>query len=177
MADETTEGAPEATEVEVEVTVADDGSEGIKTLEDALEALKKVRAEAARRRVSEKELKEKATKYDEYVQSQKTELERLTEDKAALEKEAKALKEKDLRSTVASKHDLDPDLIGLLVGSEEEMETTAKLLVAKGGKRSAGTNTDFYAGQRGTPVQTTPANTTQEWFEKMWDESNSTKRF
>lgn len=147
---------------------------GITTLEDALKALEKVRKEAGSRRIKNKELEEKAAKYDEFVQSQKTELERLTEGKSKAEAEVAELRERNLRNEVVLKTDLDPELAGLLHGTLDEMEATAKLLVAKGGKRDPGTPkqgvTDFFAGQRGKRVAPA-AETLDEYFIKMWKES------
>ena len=66
----------------------------ITSLEDALKVINDLRAENAAKRIKTKEVEEKATKWEEYVQSQKTELERLTESKTALEKQLADLQAK-----------------------------------------------------------------------------------
>lgn len=152
-----------------EVEVVDDKE---LTPEQLKKELTKVRREAAAKRVKNVELEDKAKKYDEYVQSQKTEMERLSDEKEALAKEVAKLKGKDataaLRSKVAKKYKLDADLAGMLNGDEAEMDAQAKTLADR---FKTNTSTDFYAGRRGTPVEVT-ADTAQEWFAAAWKESD-----
>lgn len=150
----------------------------ITSLEDALKVINDLRAENAAKRVKTKEVEEKASKWEEYVQSQKTELERLTESKTALEKQLADLQANQLRDLIAKEVGVPEELIEFLTGSDEQtLRANAKKLASvKSGSENAGTKrTDFFAGQRGTPVNK-PAEGLNEFFKKMWKDSEENSR-
>ena len=130
--------------------------------EDALKELAKVRSEAAARRVANKELEEKAKKWAEYEESQKSELQKLQDSLA--EKERK-LAEKDqevLREKIAREFNVSDEDLDLLVGDEASM----KRLAAKLGKQTTDTGkpADLLAGNRGKPVGTSKDTFSMESF-------------
>ncbi len=146
------------------------------SLEDALKVIKDLRREAAGRRVKGKELEEKASKWEEYVASQKTELEKLQEENALLKTTAEATKVEALRARIIAEFKLDPSDAEFLKGSETEMKALAAKLAEKA-KNGASTTTDFYAGQRGGQVAPAAENL-NDWFTKMWNdvEGKSSRR-
>lgn len=147
----------------------------ITTLEEALKELKKVRTEAASRRVKGKEAEEKAKLWEDHVNSQKSELERLTDENTKLRKDVDDEKVKTLKATIVAEFGLSKEDAELLTGSEKEMKALAARLANASG--NAGGKPDFYAGQRGKGPAPKPANL-NEWFNQLWKETeeNSTKR-
>lgn len=143
--------APEATEETTEVS-AKRGTR-IQDVETLQKELDKARAEAAKRRVDEKELKrleEDASKWQEHLDSQKSELDRLKDEKKRLEKDLKAEKLEKLQVKIAHEYKLDADLMEFVTGSDEdEMRAKAEKLATRASKESS---PDFYAGARGAPV-------------------------
>lgn len=128
------------------------GKEPAKLSYDELEAeLKKVRSEAASRRVALREQEENAKKWREYEESQKTELEKL---QGQIAERDKALADKELevrRTKIAKQYNVSDDDLDLLVGDEENMKRLASRL----GKEETPKNqrpADLLAGKRGTPV-------------------------
>jgi len=155
---------------EVVVTESSDSGSRIDNLKDALKELDKVRKEAAARRVQSKENEEKASKWEEHVRSQKTDLERLTEDKEKLAEEAKNLRLENLRNSVAIKTGLDPELVEFLTGeTEDELTAKAKKLIAKSAKPAK--PADFFAGQRGTAVGKDLNESINDWFADAWNKA------
>lgn len=145
-------------------------SSTIDNLEDALKELEKARREAASRRVKNKEVEEKARQWEEHVQSQKTDLEKLTEQVSVLRTDNEKLRFEQLREKVARDSKLDPEDFEFLIGNtEEELKAKAEKLNSRRGK----SQTDFYAGQRGTPVTATKEETVDEWFAKEWKKADS----
>lgn len=147
------------------------------TLEDALKALKKTRQEAAKHRTEKNALKEKADAHDAYLDSQKTELQRLADAKAAADAEIATLKREKLRDKVVRDAKLDPDLAELVDGATEaEMKAKAKILVDKFGEHiPPSKQTDFFAGRRGlavTPQREDAVSDGQAFFKQLWDESD-----
>ena len=162
----------EENEVTVEETTSEvqPTSSTIDNLEDALKELDKVRREAAGRRVKNKEAEEKAKLWEEHVQAQKTDLEKLTENVSALQSENARLKHEQLREKVARDSKLDPEDFEFLIGdTEDELKAKAEKLNSRRGKQTA----DFYAGQRGTRVDATKEETADEWFMKEWRKAGS----
>lgn len=112
--------------------------------------LTKVRKEAADRRIKLREAEDKAKKWSEYEESQKSELQKLQEavaerDKKLAEKEADVV-----RAKIARKHNVADEDLDLLVGDEANMERLAARL---GKSDEAPKNpADLLAGNRGTPV-------------------------
>lgn len=146
---------------------------GIDNLEDALKELKKVRGEAARRRVQNKETEEKAAKWEEHVRNQKTDLEKLTEDNSSLKDENTSLKRENLRNKVALETGLDKDLIEFLTGeTEDEMKAKAAILIEKSGKATGKPQVDLFAGQRGNPVGKGSPQTFNDVLLDLWNKAS-----
>src|SRR5690554_2321244 len=87
----------------------------IDNLEEALKYIKRLRNEARNRRLKNKELEAMAQKWKEYEDSQKTELQRLQETAAELQKALEAERVERLRKEIVIKTGLDPELAELLV--------------------------------------------------------------
>lgn len=165
-----------AQEAEVTEVVEEDKQEStITSLEEALKELKKVRTEAASRRVKNKEAEEKAAKWEEYVNSQKTELQRLADEKATLAEELKTERFERQKAQIVAEFRLSEEDAALLKGDVKEMKALAARLANAAG--NAGGKPDFYAGQRGKGPEPKPANL-NEWFSNLWKETeeNSSKR-
>jgi hypothetical protein len=122
------------------------------THEQALAELAKVRREAAAKRVALREQEEKAKKWQEYEESQKTELQKLQDTVAERER---ALAEKDLeitRSKIAREFNVADEDLDLLVGDEDNMKRLAQRLGKPAGEAQASRPADLLAGNRGTPL-------------------------
>lgn len=73
-----------------------------------------------------------AAEYQKYLDSQKSEQERLQEAKEAAERELTDLRSANARLMAAATHNLPPELIDLLgTGTEDEIDARAKLLADK----------------------------------------------
>jgi DNA repair exonuclease SbcCD ATPase subunit len=139
---------------------------GISTLEDAQKEIAKLRKENASKRTKAREVEDKAKKWEEHVNSQKTEMEKLQERLNELETNNGRYKLEKLQVDLAKKHGVDLDLSDLIVGSDEEaMEEAAKRLAAKTVKAKKTTATDLRAGQQGR-VDGESAST---WFADLFD--------
>lgn len=111
--------------------------------------LAKVRSEAAARRVALREQEEKAKKWSEYEESQKTELQKL-QDQLAERDRAIAAKELEVtRARIAKQYNVADDDLDLLVGDEANMKRLAERL---GKKEESNNPPNLYAGGRGKPV-------------------------
>lgn len=123
---------------------------------DELKAeLAKVRNEAAQRRISNRELEEKAKQWEEYENSQKTELQKLQDQLAERDQKLAGYQVNDLRSSVAKEFGLDSEDAELLTGSDEAtIRKQAEKLKARLGAVTTGTPrpADLLAGNRGTPI-------------------------
>lgn len=120
--------------------------------EDALKELAKVRAEAADRRIKNRELEDKAKKWQEYEDSQKTELEKL---QAAVAERDKRLADKELevtRSKIAREFNVADEDLDLLVGDETNMKRLAERIGKPKGTEEPKRPVDLLAGNRGTSV-------------------------
>lgn len=129
--------------------VTDPATTSVLSHEDALKELQKVRAEAAARRVANKELESQAQKWKEYEESQKTELQKLQD---AVAERDKRLADKELevtRAKIAKQFNVADDDLDLLVGDEESMKRLAAKL---GTTKKEPSPVDLLAGNRGTPV-------------------------
>lgn len=132
--------------------------------EDALKELSKVRAEAAARRVANKELEAKAKKWEEFEESQKTELQKLQD---AVAERDKRLADKELevtRSNIAREFNVADEDVDLLVGDEANMKRLAERL---GKPKETGTPNrpvDLLAGNRGTAVTGKSSNFSMDDF-------------
>lgn len=95
------------------------------------EYVRRLRSEAAKYRTAAKEAAEKASKYDEYVASQKSEQEKLAESLDATTRERDSLKHELLRLKVAQAKQLPSSLVDRLRGdTEEEMLEDADALLS-----------------------------------------------
>ncbi|QGU03107.1 hypothetical protein CKALI_11315 [Corynebacterium kalinowskii] len=95
--------------------------------EDKDAVIEKLRKENAQRRVESKELKERAQKWDEFEESQKTELQRATEAQTKLAEENARLQAANTQLTLATAYGIKAEDIALLgTGTAEEMEERAK---------------------------------------------------
>jgi len=93
--------------------------------------VRSLRQEAAKYRTQAKDLAEKAAKYDEYVESQKSEQERVAESLDATTRERDELKHELLRMKVAQAKQLPASLVDRLRGdTEEDMLADADALLA-----------------------------------------------
>lgn len=118
---------------------------------DLLAELAKVRAEAAARRVENRELKAAQEELQKYKDAEKTELERVTERAAQAESQLQSLKVEKLARAAATAAGLDPDLAEFLRGTtEEELAASAEALASK----TKSTAPDLGPGSRGGPVRT-----------------------
>lgn len=100
--------------------------------EAARKEIEKLRREAAGYRTKYNEAKPQLDEYQKYLDSQKSEQERLQEAKAAAERELTDLRSANARLMAAATHNLPPELIDLLgTGTEEEIDARAALLAEK----------------------------------------------
>lgn len=100
--------------------------------ESARKEIEKVRREAANWRTKFRQAEPQLTEYQKWLDSQKSEQERLTEAKEAAERELTTLRSANARMTAAITHNLPPDLIDLLgSGTEEEIDARAALIADK----------------------------------------------
>lgn len=149
-------GAPEATEGERVAETKTETKSQIDNLEDALKVIDKLRNENASRRVSDKAkdqaLADAAKKWQDYEDSQKTELQRLQEKAEQLENQLAKESHERLQMKVAAEYKLDPDLAEFVTGSdEEEMRSRAEKLAKRMTPEKLPT-ADLKAGDRGGPV-------------------------
>lgn len=171
-ASETNEEAVENTEVEGESTEAsaqnnsdesnqqptsESKEDGSNSLPDDPEVLKreiaKLRKENAARRTKNKDVEDAAKKWQEHLDSQKTEMEKLQDRLTNLQKENEDLKVSELRRNLADEFDLDSDLVEFITGADlDEMRDKAKRLSEKTKstkKKAQPTAKDMKAGQSG----------------------------
>lgn len=120
--------------------------------------LKRVRQEAASRRIANRELEDKAKLWEQHQESQKTELQKLQDQIAERDKKLSAYEFDQKRLAVLKEFKLEEDDLDLLTGSDEEtIRKQAEKLKAKNDKLRANNDSsrrpaDLLAGPRGTPV-------------------------
>lgn len=126
--------------------------------------LKRVRQEAASRRIANRELEEQAKKWREYEESQKTELQKLQEALAERDQKLTSYELKEKKLGLIEEFGLEKDDLDLLTGSDEasnrKIAETLKARYEKlGGKKEDTTErrspADLLAGSRGNPVGST----------------------
>lgn len=94
--------------------------------------IEKLRREAANWRTKYREAEPQISEYQKWLDSQKTEQQKLQEAKDAAERELTDLRSANARLMAAATHNLPPELIDLLgTGTEEEIDARAKLLAEK----------------------------------------------
>lgn len=100
--------------------------------EVARREIEKLRKEAAGWRTKYRDAEPQLSEYQKYLDSQKTEQQRLQEAKDAAERELTDLRSANARLMAAATHNLPPELIDLLgTGTEEEIDARAQLLAEK----------------------------------------------
>lgn len=130
-------------------------NEGTKLSYEELEAeLRKVRNEAASRRITNRDLEQQAQKWREYEESQKTELQKLQDQLAERDRKLSEFATDNLRRSVASEFGLANEDIDFLTGSDEAtIRAQAEKLKARlGTKVETSRPADLLAGNRGTPI-------------------------
>lgn len=145
---------------EVQETPEDESAEEARSkiddLETARKEIDKLRRENAKRRVEGNEYKklaEDASKWQEHLESQKSEMERLVEAKATLEEEVRQTRRALMQRDLVAELGLDPDLAEFITGDDEdEMRAKAEKLASKGALKKTSGPTDLKAGDRGAPV-------------------------
>lgn len=141
---------------EIPTEIQDELPESTMTLEDALAELKKVRSEAAQRRIKNRDLEEKAEKWKQYEDSQKTELQRLQDSLAEKDNKLAAYQLSELRNSVVKEFGLELDDAELLTGTDEaSIRRMAEKLKARLGAVKPVAESrpvDLLAGNRGAPI-------------------------
>lgn len=100
--------------------------------ESARREIEKVRREAAKWRTQYREAEPQLAEYRKWVDSQKTEQQRLAEAKETAERELTTLRSMNARLVAATTHNLPPDLIDFLGdGTEEQIDERARVLAEK----------------------------------------------
>lgn len=130
-AEETQAPVAEHDEAAVESeTVEAQSSEEPKTFD--AEYVGKLRGEAAKYRTQAKDLAEKAKAYDEYVESQKSEQEKITDELQRAQTEKAQAQQELLRMKVAASKNLPTSLVERLRGETvEELEQDADSLLSE----------------------------------------------
>lgn len=147
----------------LETQTTEENNESKELTPDELKAeLKRVRAEAASRRIANRELEEKAKKWEEYQESQKTELEKLQGQLAERDQKLTAYELKEAKLGLIDEFKLEKDDLDLLTGSDEASNRKiAETLKARYDKLAGNKNderrnpADLLAGSRGNPVGST----------------------
>lgn len=100
--------------------------------ESARREIEKVRREAAKWRTQFREAEPQLTEYKKWLDSQKTEQQRLAEAKETAERELTTLRSANARLMAAATHNLPPDLIDFLGdGTEEQIDERARVLAER----------------------------------------------
>lgn len=108
----------------------------------ARKEITRLRKEAADWRTKYRTAEPQLTEYQKYLDSQKSEQQKLAERAETAEQELGRLRVSHARLVAAATYDLDPDLIDFLgEGTEEEIAERAKLLAEKYPKAPAGAPT------------------------------------
>lgn len=125
------------------------------------------KAEARKHETRAKENAAKAKQFDELLESQKTESQKLTDRAAAAEKERDEARVDALRARVGASKGLPADIVDLLKGStEDELMAHADRLAAhfKATLRPSG---QADQGTRGTPTGTAPRDQFADFINKQ----------
>jgi hypothetical protein len=94
--------------------------------------IEKLRKEAAGWRTKYRDAEPQLSEYQKYLDSQKTEQQKLLEAKEAAERELGDLRSQNARLMAAATHNIPPELIDLLgAGTDEQIDERAKLLAEK----------------------------------------------
>lgn len=163
--DTTAQAAPDA-------DAADNNDSDDLSPEELRAELTRVRREAAGRRVANRELEEKAKKFDEIQREQMSEVERLRADLADAQKSAADASRERLARKVAKAAGLDADDADLITGaSEDEMRASAERLAARFAERSSTSNlpnNGLFGGSHGKPVAAHRASDAGDAFRKLF---------
>jgi hypothetical protein len=132
--------------------------------------LRKVRQEAASRRITNRELEDQAKKWQEYEESQKTELQKLQEALAERDKKLSAYQLERVKVDVVKEYGLDIEDAELLTGSDEAtIRKQAEKLKTRLGSRQTENNrpVDLLAGNRGTPIGSNGSGNFDDFIRKL----------
>lgn len=132
--------------------------------------IKKLRRENAAKRTKAKEVEEAAQKWQQHVDSQKTELEKITEENSSLKQENRKLMVQLAQRDLAAEFDLDPDLAEFIVGEDlDEMREKAQKLAEKAAnkKKSTVPTADTLRAGKTSPAQT--KSTGAELLKQLWN--------
>lgn len=152
--------ADEIVENDVNNNVDTQTEEKPKMSYEELEAeLRRVRHEAAGKRVTIRDLEEKAKRWEEYEDSQKTELQKLQEALAERDRKLSDYQLSESKKSIIKEYELDDDDLDLLTGSDDESNRKiAEKLKAKAEKlraateKTTGNPIELLAGNRGAPI-------------------------
>lgn len=148
--------APEAATETSETVEAPAGKTSLNDVESLQKELAKVRAEAAKNRVEGRDVKTleaDARKWQEHVENQKSELERLQSSYESMKAELEKRDYLEMQRMIGTEAGIDPDLFEFVTGSsEDEMRSKAKKLAEKATPIPARSPDDLLAGTRGRPV-------------------------
>lgn len=154
--EETAEEAPEDKPKDTSLSAADK--------DELLKEITRLRKENAKRRTEGKQVEEAAKKWQQHVDSQKTELEKLQDEKKELEDDLEKYKVAELQAQLAKEHGVDSDLAEFIVGSDlDEMTEKAKKLAAKSTPKKT-TAKDLRAGKTGAVEMDS-----NKWFKQLFE--------
>lgn len=127
------------------------------TEDEYISIIKKLRTSEADKRIKKREteqrMEEDAKKWQEHLDSQKSELERINDAKAALAEENQKLKLEKLQRDIADEFGLAKADFDLFEGPDEEtMRAKAKRLSERTGVTNSGDPMNLFGGRRGEPV-------------------------
>ncbi len=158
MSDEQPQEGVENTEEIQEVDAAASTTEeaknafGLPDDHPVMKELSKVRKEAAEARVKKVAEAEAAKKWEEHVESQKTELEKLMDKNKTLEEAVRQSKLESMQMTLVEEFELPTAYKGAIKGSnEDEMRAVAQIL-KDGLPKQETIVPDLHGGRRGDPV-------------------------
>lgn len=171
MSNEENLGTP-VTEEKPEVNNQPNNEEKELSPEELKAELKRVRQEAASRRIANRELEEQAKKWREYEESQKTELQKLQEALAERDQKLTTYQLKEKKLDLIKEFGLEDDDLALLTGSDEasnrQIAETLKARYEKLGSANNSRPADLLAGNRGNPVgSTNDTNTFDDMLRRM----------
>lgn len=133
--------------------------------------IKQLRKEAAARRVQNREKDGELEEFRQWKESQKTEIEKISERAALAEKQLQSLQQERLQLKAAREAGLDLDLADRVRGdTEEEMLADAKALAERSSGRHVPPSViNPYAGRRGDPVgpEKSTGSIFREWMESQ----------
>lgn len=128
--------------------------------------IQKLRRENAAKRTKNKEVEEAAQKWQEHLESQKTETQKMQEQLEGLRQENEKLQKHQQRNDVAKEYGVDDDLVEFINGADlDEMKEQAEKLAAKTSakKKRSGSASELHAGKTSAP----PKQTGSSWLKDI----------